>query len=77
MPFTGSAFDPSADPAARKVLIAFRYAQTEGLPIADCYKRAVEAWVKAHPDQAFRYASCKAVELIVRARRYALMQVGE
>jgi hypothetical protein len=76
MPFPKSSIlDPTTDPAAPEVIAAFQAAQAEGLSIVNCYKRAVEAWAEAHPDQTIQYASCKAVEVIMRSRHEALMRV--
>ena len=75
--FLKSVIDPMTDPAAPKVIAIFRAAQAEGLSTSDCYKRAVEAWRKVHPEQAIQYASGKAVEVVIRSRRRMLMWVDE
>jgi hypothetical protein len=75
MPFLKSILDPTTDPAAPEVIAAFQAAQTAGLSIVECYKRVIKVWVEAHPEQGTEYASCKAVEVVVRSRRYRLMRV--
>ena len=72
-PFLKSAIDPMTDPAAPEVIAMFRAAQADGLSTSDCYKRAVEAWRKIHPEQAIQYASCKAVEVVIQSRQHWLM----
>jgi len=48
--------DPAQDAAAGDVLVAFEAAQGNGLSSVDCYRAAVEAWRRAHPDHAAPYA---------------------
>jgi hypothetical protein len=64
--FTGSIADATTDVAAAVVLAAFKTAQNAGKPTAECYRAAVEAWSRVHPEQRRAYAALKAVEVIER-----------
>jgi hypothetical protein len=77
MPSPRSILDPTTDPTAAEVIAAFQAAQAAGLSIVECYKRAIKVWVEAHPEQAPDYASCKAVEVVVRSRRHRLMRIDK
>ena len=63
-----SSIDPSTDFVAPEVIAAFEEAQKAGHDTKDCYKAGVDAWRRAHPDQAVAYASQQAVEVILRAK---------
>ena len=52
MPQTAWKPDPTIDSAARDVLAAYDTAVRRGKPPVECYQAAVDAWVRAHPDQA-------------------------
>jgi hypothetical protein len=60
--------DPSFDPAAPAVLAAFEAAQRARRPSRDCYLAGVEAWRRAHPEQAREFASRQAVALILSTK---------
>ena len=60
--------DPSVDHAAAGVLAAFGAAEQAGLPLVDCYRAGVDAWLGAHPDQRREHAAPKAVAVILAAK---------
>ena len=64
----GQKTDPSADCAAASVLAAFGAAEEAGLPLVDCYRAGVDAWLGAHPDQRREHAAPKAVAVILAAK---------
>jgi len=64
----GQQKDPSADHAAAGVLAAFGAAEQAGLPLVDCYRAGVDAWLGAHPDQRREHAAQKAVAVILAAK---------
>jgi hypothetical protein len=68
MPWRRSTVDPTEDPAAPESIAAFEQAQDAGMNTTECYQAAVEAWCRAHPDQARKYASKQAVEVVLRAK---------
>jgi hypothetical protein len=68
MAWRGRPVDPTTDPVAPRVIAAFEEAQEAGLSGKDCYKAGVEAWRRAHPDQAPEYTARQAVEVILRAK---------
>ena len=45
-----------------------RASARRGMNTTECYHAAVEAWCRAHPDQARQYASQQAVEVVLRAK---------
>jgi len=64
----GGVKDPAQDNAAADVLAAFEAAQGNGLPSVDCYRAAVEAWRRAHPDHTAPYAARQAVSIVLDAK---------
>ena len=68
MPWTAWKADPTADSAARDVLTAYDAALRTGKPSVECYRAAVEVWVRAHPDQVRTYAARQALDVIFTAR---------
>ena len=68
MPWRRSTVDPTEDPVAREAIAAFERAQGAGKDTSECYQAAVEAWCRAPPDQARKYASKQAVEVVLRAK---------
>jgi hypothetical protein len=76
MVWRGPERDPRADPAAADVMAAYRAAIQAGLPIQKCYRAGVEAWRRAHPEQAATYAAKQAVAVILAAKEKFLLRVG-
>jgi hypothetical protein len=68
MPRTAWKADPTADSAAREVLAAYDAAVRGGKPPVECYRAAVNAWVRAHPDQVRAYAARQALDVVLGAR---------
>ena len=68
MPWTAWKADPTADSAARDVLAAYDAALSKGKPSVECYRAAVEVWVRAHPDQVRTYAARQALDVVLAAR---------
>jgi hypothetical protein len=68
--------DPKSDPAASDVMAAYRAATHAGMPIPECYQAGVEAWRRAHPDQAASYAAKQAVAVILAIKQTFLLRVG-
>ena len=68
MPQTAWKTDPTADSAARDVLAAYDAAVRRGKPPVECYGAAVDAWVRAHPDQVRTYAARQALDVVLGAR---------
>jgi len=64
----GELKDPAQDAAAGDVLAAFEAAQGNGLPSVDCYRAAVEAWRRTHPDHTGTYAAQQAVRIVLDAK---------
>lgn len=64
----GKLKDPAQDVAAGDVLAAFEAAQGSRLPSVDCYRAAVEAWRRAHPDHKATYAAQQAVRIVLDAK---------
>ena len=64
----GALKDPRQDSAAGDVLAAFEAAHASGLPSVDCYRAAVEAWRRAHPDHTAPYAARQAVSIVLDAK---------
>ena len=60
--------DPTADSAARDVLAAYDAAVRRDKPPVECYQAAVDAWVRAHPDQVRPYAARQALDVVLGAR---------
>jgi hypothetical protein len=75
MVWRGSEPDPTEDPAASDVLEAYEAAVGARMPTVDCYLAGVEAWRRAHPDQAATYARKHAVAVILASKAKFLMQV--
>ena len=63
-----STIDPMMDGAAARVVAAFEAAQRARLAPLECYRAGVEAWRRAHPDQARTYAAEQAVAVILAAK---------
>jgi hypothetical protein len=61
MPGSTWKVDPKADSAAPDVLAAYDAAVRKGKPSVECYRAAVEVWVRAHPDQVRTYAARQAL----------------
>jgi hypothetical protein len=53
------------DVAAPDVLAAFRDARDGGQSAVQCYRAAVQAWRRHHPEQAPEYSAKRAVALIL------------
>jgi hypothetical protein len=53
------------DIAAPDVLAAFRTARDDGLSTVQCYRAAVHAWRRHHPEQAPEYSAKRAVSLVL------------
>ena len=68
MPRFTSWADPTPDDAARDVLTAYEAAVREGKAPAECYRTAVDAWVRVHPDQIRTYAARQALDIVLAAR---------
>jgi hypothetical protein len=68
MPWTAWKADPTADSAARDVLAAYDASLRKGKPPVECYRAAVEVWVRAHPDQVRTYAARQALDVVLAAR---------
>jgi len=66
--YRASQIDPTTDRAAAYVLTAFEAAERDGIPVADCYQAAVEAWWRAYPDQTRKYAARQAVDVVLAAK---------
>jgi hypothetical protein len=64
----GALKDPRQDNAAGDVLVAFEAAHANGLPSVDCYRAAVEAWRRVHPDHTAPYAARQAVSIVLDAK---------
>jgi len=60
--------DPTADSAARDVLAAYDAAVRRGKPSVKCYRAAIDAWLRAHPDQVRTYAARQALDVVLGAR---------
>src|SRR3954471_12463675 len=60
----GRKTDPTADCAGAGVIAAFGAAEEAGLPLVDCYRAGVDAWLGAHPDQRREHAAPKAVAVL-------------
>jgi hypothetical protein len=61
------AIDPSAKEAAAAALAAFAEARRAGRPSVECYRAAVAAWRRLHPDQTPEYTAKRAVSVVLRA----------
>ena len=68
MVWRNGAPDATNDPAAGEVLAAFEKAQEAKRPSVDCYRAAVKAWRRRHPDQARTYAARQAVAVVLAAK---------
>ena len=68
MPRSAWKADPTTDNAARDVLTAYDVAVRRGKSPVECYRAAVDAWVRAHPDQVRTYAARQALEVVLGAR---------
>jgi hypothetical protein len=60
--------DPTTDGAAHDVLAAYDAAVRKRQPPGKCYGAAVEAWLRAHPDQVRTYAARQALDVVLGAR---------
>src|SRR4051794_26109318 len=60
--------DQKTDSAAQDVLAAYDVAVRRGKPPVECYRAAVDAWVRAHPDQVRTYAARQALDVVIGAR---------
>lgn len=67
--------DPTTDPAAPDVLTAYEAAIKGQLPTVDCYRAAVDAWRRVHPDQKPTYAAKQAVAVILAVKEKSLLRV--
>ena len=72
MPWSPSTSNPTDDAAAEAVIAAFETAEQAGRPPVECYCAAVDAWLRAHPEQAPHYAARQAVEVIYASKRILL-----
>jgi len=68
MPWTAWKADPTTDSAARDVLAAYDAAVRKDKSPVECYRAAVDAWVRAHPDQVRTYAARQALDVVLGAR---------
>src|SRR4051794_17691450 len=68
MPRTVWKADPTTDRAARDVLAAYDAAVRRDKPPVECCQAAVDAWVRAHPDQVRTYAARQALDVVLGAR---------
>jgi hypothetical protein len=59
---------PERDPAAAEALAAFDKADRAGLPPVNCYRAAVDAWRRMHPDQPAEDTAKQAVAVVLKAR---------
>lgn len=75
MVWRGREGDPTTDPAAPDVLEAYEAAVGARIATVDCYLAGVEAWRRAHPDQAATYARKQAVAVILASKAKFLMRV--
>jgi ferric-dicitrate binding protein FerR (iron transport regulator) len=66
--------DPHNDPAAPDVIAAYDAAVSARSSTQECYRAAVEAWRRAHPDHAAAYASKQAVEVVLAAKGKAMLR---
>lgn len=60
--------DPAADSAVRDVPAAPDAAVRKGKAPVECYRAAVDAWVRAHPDQVRTYAARQGLDVVLGAR---------
>ena len=67
MPRTAYRVDPTTESPAGDVLAAYDAAVGEGKPPVECYRVAVNVWVRAHPDQVRTYAARQALDVVLRA----------
>ena len=75
MVWRGRERDPRTDPAACDVLAAYKAAGDARLATVACYRAGVEAWRRAHPDQAATYAAKQAVAVILAVKEKPLLRV--
>jgi len=68
MPRTAWKVDPTTDSAARDVLAAYDAAVRRGKSPVECYRVAVDAWIRVHPDQVRTYAARQALDVVLGAR---------
>jgi hypothetical protein len=66
--------DPNKDPAASDVIAAYDAAVAARSSTEDCYRAAVEAWRRAHPDQAAAYAAKQAVAVILAHKGRSMLR---
>lgn len=67
MSWNTGTIDPSASEAGAAALAAFEAARRAGRPSVECYRAAVNAWRRLHPDQAPEYAAKRAVSVVLGA----------
>ena len=72
MSWSHSTSNPVNDEAADEVIAAFEAAEQAGRPPVECFCAAVDAWQRAHPEQAPHYAARQAVEVIYASKRVLL-----
>jgi len=60
--------DPATDSAARDVLAVYDAAVRRRMPSAECYRAAIDAWARAHPDQVRTYAARQALDVVLGAK---------
>jgi hypothetical protein len=65
--------DIEKSPAA-DVLAAFHVARKAGLPVTECYRAGVAAWLRHHPRQRRPYAAERAVAIILAHRWSVLLR---
>ena len=68
MVWQGRETDPTLDPAATDVLVAYEAAWEAHKSTAECYRAGVGAWREVHPDQTPAYAAQRAVAVILAAK---------
>jgi hypothetical protein len=68
MPGSARRADPTADSAAPDVLAAYDAAVRRRKPSVECYREAIDAWIRAHPDQVRTYAARQALDVVLGAR---------
>ena len=59
--------DAGASEAGEAALKAYEAARRAGGSPVECYRAAVEAWRRVHPDQAPEYAAKRAVSVVLAA----------
>ena len=67
MSWDSATIDADASEAGAAALAAFEAARRAGRPSVECYRAAVNAWRRLHPDQAPEYAAKRAVSVVLGA----------